>query len=233
MRGTELLWFQDYLCNRKQFVSINGTNSYLLQILFGVPQGSILGPILFLIYINDLPKCTSLSSSLFADDTKLTASGPDLMPLMKYVNDEFQKVLYFFRSHKLSLHPAKTKFILFSNSKPPNELKIEIFINNNNFNSEDPKLISPIEQITASSDVPAIKFLGVYIDPLLNFKFHISQLNTKISKALFFLRNSKNLLSVKGLLATLSSPPYIYLKHMHTSRKLPFTSLLSVIALPP
>ena len=210
VRGTELLWFQDYLCNRKQFVSINGTNSYLLQILFGVPQGSILGPILFLIYINDLPKCTSLSSSLFADDTKLTASGPDLMPLMKYVNDEFQKVLYFFRSHKLSLHPAKTKFILFSNSKPPNELKIEIFINNNNFNSEDPKLISPIEQITASSDVPAIKFLGVYIDPLLNFKFHISQLNTKISKALFFLRNSKNLLSVKGLLAL-----YYSLIHCH------------------
>ena len=112
------------LCNRKQFVSINGTNSYLLQILFGVPQGSILGPILFLIYINDLPKCTSLFSSLFADDTKLAASGPDLVPLMKYVNDEFQKVLYFFRSHKLSLHPAKIKFILFSNSNPPKEFKI-------------------------------------------------------------------------------------------------------------
>ena len=111
------------LCNRKQFVSINGTNSYLLQILFGVPQGSILGPILFLIYINDLPKCTSLFSSLFADDTKLAASGPDLVPLMKYVNDEFQKVLYFFRSLKLSLHPAKIKFILFSNSNPPKEFK--------------------------------------------------------------------------------------------------------------
>ena len=150
--------------------------------------------VLIFIYINDLPKCTSLFSSLFADDTKLAASGPDLLPLMKYFNDEFQKVLYFFRSHKLSLHPAKTKFILFSNSNPPKEIKIEIFINNNNFNSEDPNLISPIEQITASSDVPAIKFLGVYIDPLLNFKFHISQLNTKISKALYFLRSSKNVL---------------------------------------
>ena len=76
------------------------------------------------------------------------------------------------------------------------EIKIEIFINKNNFNSEDPSLISPIEQITASSEVPAIKFLGVYLDPLLNFKFHISQLNTKILKALYFLRSSKNLLSV-------------------------------------
>ena len=93
---------------------------------------------------------------------------------------------------------------------PQKNLKIEIFINNNNFNSEDPSLVSPSEQITASSEVPAIKFLGVYIDPLLNFKFHISQLNTKISKALYFLRNSKNLLSVKGLLAL-----YYSLIHCH------------------
>ena len=210
VRGTELLWFQDYLCNRKQYVSINGANSYLRKILFGVPQGSILGPLLFLIYINDLSKCSSLYKSLFADDTKLVASGPELVSLVNHVNSEFQKIIYFFRSHKLSIHPAKTKFILFTNSILPKQQKIEIFINNNNFGDDNPNLKFPIEQVSLSSEVPAIKFLGIHIDPQLNFKYHISQLNSKISKALYFLRNSKNLLTIKGLTAI-----YYALIHCH------------------
>jgi hypothetical protein len=74
VRGVELLWFQSYLSNRKQFVHINGSNSLLLNILIGVPQGSILGPLLFLVYINDLPLCSELISFLFADDTTLLMS---------------------------------------------------------------------------------------------------------------------------------------------------------------
>ncbi len=65
----ELGWFKNYLSNRKQFVLIEGKCSPLLDILLGVPQGSILGPLLFLIYINDIPLASSLMSSLFADDT--------------------------------------------------------------------------------------------------------------------------------------------------------------------
>ena len=71
VRGNELLWFKSYLDNRKQAVNISGSNSQLLNILIGVPQGSILGPLLFLIYINDLPLCSELISLLFADDTNL------------------------------------------------------------------------------------------------------------------------------------------------------------------
>ena len=84
--------FKDYLTNRKQYVHLNGANNYLKRIIFGVrvPQGSILGPLLFIIYINDLPKCSSLYSSLFADDTKLVATGPDLEPLYEFVNREFK-----------------------------------------------------------------------------------------------------------------------------------------------
>ena len=90
VRGVELLWFQDYLTNRKQIVHINGSNSLLLNILIGVPQGSILGPLLFLIYINDLPLCSELFALLFADDTTLLLSDPNIDNMIAKVNVEFK-----------------------------------------------------------------------------------------------------------------------------------------------
>ena len=105
VRGAELLWFQNYLQNRKQIVCVNGSNSLLLSILIGVPQGSILGPLLFLIYINDLPLCSELLALLFANDTTLLLAGENLDELIVKVNVELQKVTDFFRSHKLALHP--------------------------------------------------------------------------------------------------------------------------------
>ncbi len=112
VRGIELKWFKNYLSQRQQLVLVNGHSSSLLHILLGVPQGSILGPLLFLIYINDLPTCSKLLSFLFADDTTLLDSDSKITNLLPRVNEEFKKVVYF-RAHKLALHPKKTKFVIF------------------------------------------------------------------------------------------------------------------------
>jgi hypothetical protein len=130
-----LKWFDSYLSNRFQYVSIGSSASSLLRIKIGVPQGSILGPLLFIIYINDLLKASSMLNFLFADDTTLLSSHNDLDFLIDFVNNEFQKIVHYFRAHKLSIHPAKTKFILFSNNAAAHMMPFNIFINYNNSDS--------------------------------------------------------------------------------------------------
>jgi Reverse transcriptase (RNA-dependent DNA polymerase) len=139
--GTELRWFHSYLSDRYQFVSIDDCISDLLQIMVGVPQGSILGPLLFLIYINDLPECTELLSKLFADDTAIINEDDNLDRLLLKTNLEFQKVCRYFRMNKLSLHPDKTKFLIISNSTTIWDAPASIFINNNNPGQNNASLI--------------------------------------------------------------------------------------------
>jgi hypothetical protein len=208
IRGAELRWFQSYLTNRKQFVAIDDAFSDLLSIIIGVPQGSILGPLLFLLYINDLPACSALLSLLFADDTALAAEDDNLENLVMYVNAEFQKVCTYFRLNKLSLHPDKTKFMLISSAKT--SPAISISINNNNDDQNDRKNIFRLAQVFPSDQIPAIKYLGVYFDPQLNFKFHVDYVSKKISQALFTLRSAKNFLP-RNALKTL----YFSLIHCH------------------
>ena len=82
MRGIPLQWFQSYLISTKQFVSVNGHSSMELKIKHGVPEGSVLGPLLFLLYINDLPSITKkLTFYLFADDTNIYFELSDLFHL--------------------------------------------------------------------------------------------------------------------------------------------------------
>ena len=89
-----------------------------------------------------------------------------------------------------------TKFILFSNSQAVKNSNIEIFLDSNNENEFDPSKCVPIIHVLPGDDIPAVRFLGVYFDPNLNFQFHIKTSSSKLSKALYILRSSnKNLMS--------------------------------------
>ena len=115
IRGIALDWFCSYLSNRKQYVSVNGHISETLQIRCGVPQGSVLGPLLFLIYINDLPSVSKcLTFYLFADDTDIYFEASDLFTLQKVINRELRHAKKWLDANKLALNVDKTNFVIFT-----------------------------------------------------------------------------------------------------------------------
>ena len=111
--GTPLKWFKSYLSDRKQCVEVNGKISNEKDISISVLQGSILGPILFLCYINDLPGSTLLYTLLFADDTACLAAGNNLPELINYINTELNKMAVWFCANKMAVNAEKTKYIIF------------------------------------------------------------------------------------------------------------------------
>ena len=111
----ELSWFKSYLSNRKQFCRVNGVDSKIGNIEIGVPQGSCLGPLLFLIFINDFPQAVQDSTvSMYADDTSLCYQSHDLTRLNKAINSDLKKLDTWLQGNKLSLNVAKTHSMLIS-----------------------------------------------------------------------------------------------------------------------
>ncbi|XP_065639571.1 uncharacterized protein LOC136072316 [Hydra vulgaris] len=172
IKNTTLDWFKSYLCNRQQCV-ISNDNKYsnLLEIKCGVPQGSILGPLLFLIYINDLPQSLKkLDAVMFADDTSLFYSSASIENLFESVNDDLENLNTWFKVNKLSLNTEKTKYILFhSNHQKNNIPRMLPLLKIDNINIERTK---------------TVKFLGIIIDETISWKAHINTINTKISKTM-------------------------------------------------
>ena len=166
IRGLSNEWFKSYLTDRKQFVSINGFNSKILQTNIGVPQGSVLGPLLFLIYINDLN--TAIKHSLvhhFADDTNLLHVNSSMKKLNKLLNHDLKSLCNWLKANKIALNVAKTEFLFFRSPTKANidfpQLKI------------DGKVLYPSK---------TVKYLGVYIDEFLSFNQHASYLVDKLRR---------------------------------------------------
>ena len=123
VRDNMLNWFKSYLSNRKQYVYLNGVSSDIKEISCGVPQGSVLGPLLFLLYINDLPNISKiLDFYLFADDTNIYYESESLDKLEKKVNKELRKL------NRLSLNISKTNFVIFHPFNKPLKHQITLKI---------------------------------------------------------------------------------------------------------
>ena len=179
IRGKTLNWFRNDLSNRYQFVSINNTSSSFLRIECGVPQGSILGPILFILYINDLQiVSTKLKFLLYADVTNILYENTDANSIIKTINMKMPKIMEWFKPNKLHINVNKTVAMLFhTRQKRVNIDENSIVI--------DGKII-PITTNT--------KFLCINIDNNLTWKAHINHISTKISKGVGVLsRLSKDL----------------------------------------
>ena len=108
-------WFRSYLEQRKQYVSYLGVQSTTQNIEYGVPQGSVLGPLLFILYSNDIPNSlTYCQAILFADDTTVYLTRDNLQTMHDKVNTDLYTLNDWFRANQLSVNPSKTKYILFS-----------------------------------------------------------------------------------------------------------------------
>ena len=117
IRGTPLQLIRSYLTNRMQYVNLSGYNSDSFVVKCGVPQGSVLEPLLFLVYVNDLPNASSLNIRMFADDTVLFCFHKNSQNVQAIVNNKLHKVSKWFGLNKLSLNLNKTRHMILSKSK--------------------------------------------------------------------------------------------------------------------
>ena len=167
IRGCINEWFKSYLKDRKQFVSIDGFNSSEAILKHGVPQGSVLGPLLFLIYINDLNQAIKNCLTYhFADDTNLLRIGKSAKKIQKQINIDLKHLVSWLLANKISLNKTKTEIIIFR--KPRQKLNINLCIKLNG------------HKLTPS---PSIKYLGILLDETLSGKAQCKVLIDKLIRA--------------------------------------------------
>ena len=195
-----LAWFSSYLRNRQQYISADGVCTESQNITCGIPQGSILGPLLFLIYVNDLNKASKiLQPIMFADDTNLFYSHRNIKTLFYTVNKELEHINEWFKSNKLSLNVRKTNYIFFHKKRKKDDIPLklpELLINNNR-----------IDRVNST------KFLGIILNEHLSWENHINIIENKISKNSGLIYKAQHLLSKANLLSLYYSFIHCYLNY--------------------
>ena len=187
VRGDAHRLLRSYLSGRKQRTKFKNAISELAFVLWGVPQGSVLGPLLFLIFINDLPNVTELFSWLFADDTALAMSSHNFQDLQIKLNYEVDKVHSWLLANRLSVHYAdKTQFMLIH---APNV--------KNKGSDKDFTLYMGNHKIERTDNY---KYLGLYFDDHMNWKLNISKLCSKLSSICGVLSKVRHYLDRKSLM---------------------------------
>ena len=187
VKGKRLESFESYLSERKQYIEVEGQETSFLNITCGVPQGSILGPLLFLLYINDLCKASNIITPIMlADDTNLFYSNKSIKIFFKEMNIELKNISEWFRANKLSINIDKTNFILFHNNRDKDHLPLKL-----------PTLCitdAPIKQVVST------KFLEVQIDENINWTHHTTLTENKLAKQLVLLYKAKPFLNRKSMI---------------------------------
>lgn len=183
VRGKSFQWFQSYLNNRKQFFQINNEYSTQQLITCGVPQGSVLGPILFLIYINSISNLKlKVNIKLFADDTTIIYYGEDIPKIYTDIQYDLKIISIWLQSYKLSLNYEKSKFMFITK----NQLN-DNFLTTIKFNNREIKYSK------------TIKFLGLHLDENLSWKKHIEHLRKYIAPIIGILYKARNYIRLRHL----------------------------------
>ena len=183
IRGVSHKWFSSYLTNRQQSVSVPGATSDPLTVTCGVPQGSVLGPLLFLLYINDIMLVSEVFKSiLFADDTCLLAQHKNIKSLETVVNNELINISDWLIANGLSLNIDKSNFLLFGDKKLTTTCNFVIGISG-----------QKLEKKTV------VKYLGVKIDDQLKWDAQISHVNTKVSQGIGIICKLRHTLPLQSL----------------------------------
>ena len=197
IRGVCNNWFRSYLSERSQFVSLKGICSSHMKVICGVPQGSTIGPSLFLIYINDLHFIFNKGIvHHFADDTNILYSGSKFSSIQCDINFEMKKLTEWFRCNKLSINESKTEVVVFRSPNvniPPNF----------------------IIKINKSKMMPCkyVKYVGVLIDEHLTWDYHIESVSKKLSQTVGILTKLRHYAPLKSLIAVYYALFYSHLTY--------------------